>query len=88
MAARGCRSEWAFLTERRVPGIDLLVSSSTISGSVTFRDAGRVAVLGGNPLLLTTIGEFVVKDAVLAAALIAIAGRGHPRPGVQRSNSR
>ena len=33
-----------------------------------------VAFQGGNPLLLTVEGEFVVKNVVLAAAGIAIGG--------------
>jgi putative oxidoreductase len=43
----------------------------------------ELAFQNGNPLLLTTIGEFVVKNVVLIAAALVLAARLHhgtPRP--------
>lgn len=45
----------------------------------------EVAFQHGNPLLLTTEGEFVVKNLVLISAALVLASRlREPRPGVGR----
>ena len=44
-----------------------------------------VAFQGGNPLLLSTIGEFVVKNIVLIAALAVIAGQRPANAGESAS---
>jgi putative oxidoreductase len=45
----------------------------------------QVAFQDGNPMLLTTVGEFVVKNLVLISAGIVVASRHHAQQPISRA---
>ena len=64
----------------RAPRVTLLALAAHLTGTfLTFVTAPQLVFDGGNPLLLTADGEFVLKNLVLISAalvLVGAAGRG------------
>ncbi|WP_367138332.1 DoxX family membrane protein [Saccharothrix sp. HUAS TT1] len=67
----------------RLPRLALAVVAAHLAGTfLVFVQAPALVMTGGNPLLLTTNGEFVLKNAVLiCAALVLLARAGARRAG-------
>jgi uncharacterized membrane protein YphA (DoxX/SURF4 family) len=73
----------------RAPRVTLLALAAHLTGTfLTFVTAPQLMVDGGNPLLLTADGEFVLKNLVLISAALVLVGAGRgsrtavaPRPG-------
>lgn len=62
-----------------------LVLAAHLAGTfLTFVMQPGVAFQDGNPLLLTTEGEFVAKNLVLIAAALVVAAQAHRPPPVPR----
>jgi putative oxidoreductase len=69
----------------RAPRVVLLVLAGQLAGTfLSFLTAPEWMMDGGNPLLLTADGEFVIKNLVLISAALVLVGRGvrgsRPRP--------
>jgi putative oxidoreductase len=79
----------AALVVGRAPRATLLALAAHLMGTfLTFVTAPRLMFDGGNPLLLTADGEFVLKNLVLVSAalvLVGTAGRGTPPAVARRS---
>ena len=73
----------------RAPRVTLLALAAHLTGTfLTFVTAPQLVFDGGNPLLLTADGEFVLKNLVLISAalvLVGAAGRGAPVAVTPRS---
>ncbi|MEU4745256.1 DoxX family membrane protein [Actinosynnema sp. NPDC023658] len=67
----------------RLPRLTLVAVVAHLVGTfVVFVQAPALVITGGNPLLLTANGEFVVKNTVLICAALVLLGRGQERsPG-------
>jgi len=60
----------------RAPRLMLLALVAHLIGTfLTFVTATDLVIQGGNPLLLTSDGEFVVKNVVLISAALVLVGR-------------
>ncbi len=64
------------LLSGRLPRLTLVVVAVHLAGTfLLFVQAPALVMTGGNPLLLTTNGEFVVKNVVLICAALVLLGR-------------
>ncbi|MGM1058614.1 DoxX family membrane protein [Saccharothrix sp. Mg75] len=64
----------------RLPRLTLVVVAVHLAGTfVVFVRAPALVVIGGNPLLLTANGEFVLKNVVLICAALVLLGRASGR---------
>ncbi|MFD1148813.1 DoxX family membrane protein [Saccharothrix hoggarensis] len=64
----------------RLPRLTLVVVAAHLAGTfLVFVQAPALVMTGGNPLLLTTNGEFVLKNVVLICAALVLLGRVEER---------
>ncbi|ONI80392.1 hypothetical protein ALI22I_44510 [Saccharothrix sp. ALI-22-I] len=60
----------------RLPRLTLVVVAAHLAGTfLVFAQPPALVITGGNPLLLTTNGEFVLKNVVLICAALVLLGR-------------
>jgi putative oxidoreductase len=64
----------------RLPRITLLVLAGHLVGTFLTFVTAPTMMFGGNPLMLTSDGEFVVKNLVLISAALVLIGLSGPAP--------
>ena len=70
----------ALIAGRRLTVVSLVLVAHLTGTLLVFVMQPQVAFQHGNPLLLTTEGEFVMKNVVLISAALVLASRLQVRP--------
>jgi putative oxidoreductase len=70
----------AVITGRRLTAVTCVLVAHLTGTLLVLVMQPHVAFQHGNPLLLTTEGEFVMKNVVLISAGLVLASRPHARP--------
>lgn len=71
----------ALLVGRLMPFVCVVLTAHLCGTFLVLVMEPQLAFQNGNPLLLTTIGEFVVKNLVLISAALVLASRRHTHDG-------